>query len=538
LLDAGVDLAHPDLSGAFWRNPGEEADGRDNDGNGIVDDIAGWDVLRNTGIDPDRPETSPAEPHGTQVAGVIAAQARDGVGIAGLAPNVRLMVLRAFEQDPTSQAVGRSDIATLVAAIDYAVANGADVLNASWESPTDSEVLERAVAEAGIPVVAAAGNRGLDLDLAGTALPASAILPNLVAVTAIDPAGRVPRFANLGAGTIDLGAPGLGIVTTAPGGTYTSLSSGTVSGTSFATPFVSGAVALGRSLAPTTSVPDLLDVLLRTTVAHEPLAGRTTTGGRLDVGAFLAGLERPVCGADDLPVAGFVDVEVTSAHARAIDCVAAVGVATGYPDGTFRPDQDVTRGQLASLLAGMLRAAGIDPTAADDASSGDDAEEGTGDAAEGTDDADDDGEAGSGVEVVDAFPDDDGSVHESAIDVLAALGVLQGGADGRIDHTAPVTRGQLAALVTRTVELIDGEERASSRSWFPDAVGTTHEDAIGVARDLGIVRGRDRVTYDPAATTRRDQLASTLARALDALGRADVDLAVPDPAALATAGAG
>ena len=524
VIDSGVDLAHPDLAGAFWQNPGESADGRDTDGNGFVDDLNGWDFIAGRPVIAAEPTSMPAEVHGTQVAGVIAARQNDVFGITGLAPEVRIMALRGFEEVNETSGAGSSDIATLVAAIGYAVANGADLINASWEAGVNSAVLERAVADARIPVVAAAGNRGLDLDGPAVALPASFDLPNVLAVTAIDPKGERPSFASYGATTVDLAAPGVSIVTTTRGGGHTriGIDGGAVSGTSFSAPLVSAALALGWSVAPTTSTADLIDTLLRTTVPQPSVAGITTTGGRLDAGAFLAGLERPVCGRAGIPVAGFPDVAPAGTHARAIDCIADAGVTTGFPDGTFRPGGEVTRGQLATFLAGVLEAAGAFDAPAvttDTTDTADPADPADGDPA----DPADDGPTGIGS-FPDAFPDDDGSVHEPAIDALAALGILQGDRDGLIRHRSAVTRGQLAAMLVRTHAVLVAEERTPTRPWFPDVAGTTHATSIAVARDLGLVRGRDRVTYDTAATSRRDQMASTLARLLDALARDGVSV--------------
>ena len=483
VIDSAVDVAHPDLKAAIWTNPLERADGVDRDRNGFVDDVNGWDFIEHRPIRVAAPHV--AERHGTQVAGVIAARSGDGFGISGIAPLVSIMPVRAFDEASTTAGPGGSDLSTIVTALTYAADNGADIINASWESTTRSRLLEEVVAGVGVPVVAASGNRALDLEVSGVAVPAGYRLPNVIGVTAIDARGGLAGFANVGASTIDLGAPGVAIVTTDAGGGHTTLDTRPVSGTSFAAPLVSGALALGLSAHPATPQADLLDTLRRTTRAERSLAGRTTTGGSLDAAAFVAGLDRPVCGREGLPVAGFGDVASTSTHTRAIDCIADADVTRGYPDGTFRPARTVTRGQLASFLAGVVRASG-----------------------------------GLPVDPPDAFSDDDGSVHEPAINALAALGILAGDDSGRVRANATVTRGQLAALLTRTHEVIDGTARTPSRTWFEDVVGSTHADAIHVARDLGLVRGRTVGSFDAAAGTRRDQMASSLARTLDSLARA------------------
>lgn len=495
VIDSGVELTHPDLAGAFWENPGELLDGRDTNGNGYVDDVNGWDLVAGRPIVAADPMTAEGESHGTQVASLIAARSDDEVGIAGVAPEVRIMPVRAFAESSTESGAGVSTIELLIRAIDYAVVNGADIINASWESSADSAILERVIADAAVPVVAAAGNRSLDLEVAGVSVPAGFDLPNVIAVTAIDPLGAVPHFATVGASTIDLAAPGVGILAATAGGGYTDVELGPRSGTSFAVPHVSGALALGRALAPTISTLDLLDTLLRTTAAQDNLAGRTTTGGRLDAGAFLRGLERPVCGAAPLPVAGFDDVGVTSIHAPAIDCLVALDVAAGYPDGTFRPSEGVTRGQFATLVAGLLAAAdGVLP-----------------------------------VDPPDAFGDDDGSVHEPAIDALASLGILRGDGEGAAHPGRSVKRGQIAAMLVRATALLEGAERQATRAWFSDVGDSVHAPEIAVARDLGLIQGRDRVTFDAATGASRDEVASMVARTLDALGRSGVDIVVDIP---------
>src|SRR5690606_15561434 len=120
VLGDGIELAHPDLAGNLWRNPGEvPGDGRDNDGNGFVDDVHGWDFWS------DDSNPNKGEQHETSVTGVVAAQGDNGVGISGVAWRVSVMVLRIERES--------GDVAR---AIDYAVQNGADVINMSFSSPT------------------------------------------------------------------------------------------------------------------------------------------------------------------------------------------------------------------------------------------------------------------------------------------------------------------------------------------------------------------------------------------------------------------
>ncbi|MFP4150274.1 MAG: S-layer homology domain-containing protein, partial [Nitriliruptoraceae bacterium] len=164
-------------------------------------------------------------------------------------------------------------------------------------------------------------------------------------------------------------------------------------------------------------------------------------------------------------------------------------IVAGYPDGTFRPGGTVTRGEVATTLARVVAAADAVPQ---DAPS--------------------------------VFTDTAGSTHAPALDALAALGIVEGNEQGEARPAEPVTRGQAAALLVRTHTVLEGEPRTPTRRWFVDTEGSTHADALDVGRDLGLVSGRDRVTADPDAGIRRDQLTSMLARLLDALARAEVEL--------------
>ena len=169
VLDTGVDLDHPDLRDNIWINHSEIAgDGVDNDGNGYIDDINGWDFLEhdNTPV-PNRTKTytDVAVIHGTMIAGVIGAVANNSEGVAGINWKVKIMSLRILDS------LGSGDATDVVTAITYAVNNGADVINLSFTGYDTDEALRQAVADAyshGVTVVAAVGNQsngGLDVDL-------------------------------------------------------------------------------------------------------------------------------------------------------------------------------------------------------------------------------------------------------------------------------------------------------------------------------------------------------------------------------------
>ncbi|GGI05943.1 S8 family serine peptidase [Egicoccus halophilus] len=476
LIDGGVDLAHPDLAGAIWTIPREAADGRDLDGNGYVDDLHGWNFVDDT---PDVTNVSRQDWHGTAVAGIIAARADDGVGIAGMAPEVTLLPLRTFVVDGSGP--GRATLAATLEAFAYARRAGADLVNASWVHPSDSRLLRAAVRDAGVPVVAAAGNDGHDLTVGpGTAFPAGYRLPNLVSVTAVGPSGGLPSYANVGRASIDVGAPGVRIRTTAPGAWQFA------DGTSFATPFVTGALALARTAYPDAAAADLVDAVSWTSRVTVGTRDTTISRGMLDAAALLDGLDRPVCGHGVLGAPPFPDVPAGATHATAISCLRTNGVTVGDRQGRYGPGATLTRGQLATLLLGTLAAAGVELPAA----------------------------------TAQPFTDVEHSVHRDAIERLAAVGIAQGDRSDRFLPDRPVTRAQLAALAGRVHVFATGEARAPSRNWFADDDASTHAAAVDVARDLGVVRGVAVLRFAPGGDTRRDQAASVLARLLDALARA------------------
>jgi subtilisin family serine protease len=281
IIDSGIDVSHPSLAANIWTNPGEVAgNGVDDDRNGYVDDIHGWNFVDNT------PNVHDGYGHGTHVAGIVAAAGTAGVSTAGIGWNVSLMALRF--QDNT----GLGFTGAAIAGIQYATMMRRDfginvvVINNSWGGTTGfSTMLQDAIrlaGEAGITFVAAAGNSGADND-AVARYPSGYDLPNVIAVAATGSTGALAGFSNYGASTVDLGAPGTAIYSTLPGGRY-----GSLSGTSQATPQVSGAVARLAAAKPGITVAEVRTALFATVDRLPDLAGRVATGGRLNVFAALA----------------------------------------------------------------------------------------------------------------------------------------------------------------------------------------------------------------------------------------------------------
>ncbi|HWG95038.1 MAG TPA: S-layer homology domain-containing protein, partial [Mycobacteriales bacterium] len=185
---------------------------------------------------------------------------------------------------------------------------------------------------------------------------------------------------------------------------------------------------------------------------------------------------------DDVPAAGFLDTP-TSVHRAAVDCAVWWGVAKGVTATAFQPDRGLDRAQAASFLARTILASGgslpADPP--------------------------------------NAFDDDDGSVHERAIDQLAAAGVLRGTGERTFAPTAPVTRAQLASYVVRAWAHRTGRTLPPGLDWFDDDDGSVHETAIGQAARAGFLTGTAPRVFTPSATATRGQVASALTRVLDLL---------------------
>jgi subtilisin family serine protease len=283
VIDSGIDLTHPDLAANIWTNPGEIAgNGFDDDHNGFVDDVHGWNFVTNTN------DVQDGYGHGTHVSGIIGAVGNNGVGVSGINWQVSILPLK-FQDDS-----GLGNTGGAIAALNYATMMRRDyginivVTSNSWGNTVGlSEMLRdaiRAHGEAGITFVAAAGNSGVDCD-ASPRYPACFDLPNVISVAATDRYDRLASFSNYGAASIDLGAPGVSIYSTRPNGSY-----GSMSGTSQAAPQVAGVVALLAAARPGITVAQVRAAILGSVDPLPALAGKTASGGRLNAAAALASL--------------------------------------------------------------------------------------------------------------------------------------------------------------------------------------------------------------------------------------------------------
>ncbi|MEL0589779.1 MAG: S8 family serine peptidase, partial [Planktothrix rubescens PR221] len=280
MIDTGVDYNHPDLSANIWTNPGEIAgDGIDNDSNGYIDDVRGWDFAYNDNNPMD------VHGHGTHVSGTIAGKGNNGVGVTGVAWNAKIMPLKMFDDTGLG---GYTSNAIL--AINYATAKGVKLTNNSWGGGGYSQALSDAINTAGQQgalFIASAGNSSLNTDIT-PAYPASYNLSNIISVASTTRTDGLSSFSNYGATTVDLGAPGSDIYSTLPNSSY-----GTYSGTSMASPHVTGAAALLWSQNPTWTAQQVKNKLMQTTDPISALSGKTVTGGRLNINNALAGSTPP-----------------------------------------------------------------------------------------------------------------------------------------------------------------------------------------------------------------------------------------------------
>lgn len=274
VIDTGTQIDHPDLKDNIWTNPGETpGDGIDNDANGFIDDINGWDFFNDDASVYDGPD----DDHGTHCAGTIAGRGNNGTGVVGVSWNTKIMPLKFLGPTggSTSDAIAAVNYATMMKSLGVNI----PITNNSWGGGAASAALKTAIeagGSAGILFVASAGNSGSNND-AVPRYPSSYDSAAIVAVAATDRRDGLAGFSCYGANNVDLGAPGVGIVSTVPASTYASYN-----GTSMAAPHVSGVAALAVSVDPTLTVSQLKDALLASVDKIPSLTGKTVTGGRLN----------------------------------------------------------------------------------------------------------------------------------------------------------------------------------------------------------------------------------------------------------------
>ena len=362
VLDTGVDLTHPDISDSIWTNAREiPGNGIDDDNNSYIDDVHGWNFI--DGNNDPEPTISPAfqgdaVSHGTIVAGIIGAGFDNGVGISGLAPKVLIMPIKALDSR------GSGNTLVLSQAIDYAVDNGADVINLSLVGKVLDPRLTDAIARAhsrNIAVVAAAGNE----EVYGNDLNSSPRYPvcdasgvnQVLGVASIDSDNVLSQFSNYGSQCVDISAPGTNIYSTTPiipgNQQFTQLYSGGWTGTSVAAPMVSATIANIKRIAPKLTLDTIYNIIINNATNVQlanPSNPKALGGGLLNMGEALMVADRlqqqqsqllaiaSLGGKPEISLINRQGVVQSSFLAYAANFTGGVTVVTGDVDGDGQSD--------------------------------------------------------------------------------------------------------------------------------------------------------------------------------------------------------
>ena len=275
ITDTGIDINHPDLKDNIWQNQMElmGEPGVDDDMNGYIDDIYGWNMALETN------DVSDVNRHGTHVAGIVGAKGNNGIGVTGVNWDVSLMAVPFFPKK------GVAEVADAIQAIDYAIDNGANVINASWgaaykkEDEEEYSLLKEALTraeKANVTFVAAAGNSNYNNDTRGH-VPASFDNPNIISVGSVTRNGWRSSFSNYGKKSVHVFAPGSTIKSTLPNKYY-----GNLNGTSMAAPFVAGIIALMLDKNPMLTTTEIKDILLDSCDSNRNLVRQCVCGGHIN----------------------------------------------------------------------------------------------------------------------------------------------------------------------------------------------------------------------------------------------------------------
>ena len=341
VIDTGVDYNHPDLAANVWTNPGEiPGNNIDDDHNGYVDDVHGYDFANNDG------DPFDDNGHGTHTSGTIAAVGNNNVGVVGVNWNAKIVAIKFLS------ASGSGSTAGAISGVQYAITVGVKLTSNSWGGGGFSQALLDAINAAGAAgqlFVAAAGNSSQNTD-ATPSYPASYDTPYIISVAATDHNDNLASFSNYGATTVDLGAPGVNILSTLPGNSY-----GLLSGTSMATPHVAGVVALAMGRFPAVPPLQIKTLLLNAVDTRASLAGKCLTGGRLN--AFMT-----IAEPDSIPPGTIPDLATSAPGSNSMRLA---WTATGDDGTTGRATRYEIRYSTAPITNANFGAATLAPGSPD-----------------------------------------------------------------------------------------------------------------------------------------------------------------------------
>jgi subtilisin family serine protease/subtilisin-like proprotein convertase family protein len=372
VIDTGVEWNHPDLAANIWTNPGEIAgNGVDDDGNGFVDDIRGWDF----GTFDNNPDDDSLQPgHGTAVAGVIGAVGDNGLGVVGVNWNVSILPMKIandFGFLTLAAVVGAHDYLTMMRGLGHNIVasnNSYGAFAPDFYAETEGFVAEREAIRdfiaTGATFVAAAGNAGADLDGPFDSFPASYDVPGIISVAATDFNDARAVFSNYGATQVHLGAPGVDILTTTINGGYTF-----INGTSFSSPLVAGAVALLKTVQPDASAVAIREALMNGADRIPALQGITISGGRLNVARSLEiiGITGPVVTSiQPGPITGAPVNEIVVRFNKELaplgaDVLDHIELLASGGDGTFGDGNETIVGLSGAVLGADGRSVTVTP---------------------------------------------------------------------------------------------------------------------------------------------------------------------------------
>ncbi|TYQ15320.1 UNVERIFIED_CONTAM: Subtilisin-like serine proteases [Acetivibrio alkalicellulosi] len=269
VIDTGVDINHPELSDSIFVNNKESMDGEDSDGNGLIDDISGWNFVDNTN---DVYNCSFGDFHGTHITGIIAASWNKN-GIIGIAPNVKILPIKVMERNS-----GKTSDA--IKAIEYASSMGASIFNCSWGTGFYNQALKDVISNTEGLFIFPAGNQGKNTDRVPI-YPAAYELDNIISVAAIDNRCELSDFSSYGE-NVDIGAPGVAIISTATDGRYAYMC-----GSSVAVPHVAGVAALLKSYDNSLTEKEIKERIIKNVTKSQNLKGKVASSGWLNASAAL-----------------------------------------------------------------------------------------------------------------------------------------------------------------------------------------------------------------------------------------------------------